>query len=234
MTVIVAVSDGRRVCMAADSQGSTGGMKDTLATPKIVRIGKRLFAYSTGMEIGQALLYHAPGEFDGDYDMPLDRWCATKLVPWLREWFKSTGLMETRDGAAWMPFTMLVAQGGEFVGVESNASVVRYAGQFATEGSGKALARGALFALLNCYELEKPRGTPEVAARMAVAASCVFDDGCGPPIVVEWTEAASYQGMVYRDKDGNEFSADGSPLDGRPFTTALDAPGDGSLHIRQR
>lgn len=198
MTVIVAVRDGTRVCMACDSQATNNGAKATLAHGKIVRYGATLFGCGD-LTLMNAVRHAMPTEVGlsamaMDVTQPLATWAACEFVPWLIEHLTKRGLMDKdSDGAAEFPGSIMLARGSEFVLVDKNTGIVEFAESYAASGSGMYDARGAMWALSHADELGDEffaahEAEAETLARAGVSAAIANDNGCGPPVCVEWTQ----------------------------------------------
>jgi ATP-dependent protease HslVU (ClpYQ) peptidase subunit len=185
MSIVVVVKDGERVCMASDSEMRHGNQR-VPGPGKLVRLANGVLVGHVGSHVYQSAVKSAP-----DWPVPtsLEGWALEYFCPWVWDWFKARGLLEVHDGAARMPGACLLAWRGEFAMVDGSMAAVRLAGNWWAIGSGEESARGALFAT-DDFELTKA-GPAERRAWMAVAAACHLDDGCGPPICVEWTDSGA-------------------------------------------
>lgn len=183
MSVIVAIARDSRVCMAADSQATNNGSKLQLArtTAKIVRLGDFLFSISS-LPVGEFLRRRC--SVSPLAGLGLDQ-AAALLADSLRQDFKERALLEVREGQSYLPGEIIVARGSEFVILDSLGSVMRADHPWWALGSGGPEARAVLYALCR----DDTRDT-EWIARLAVDAACALDNGCSPPIVVEWTNPA--------------------------------------------
>lgn len=192
MTVIVAVTDGERVCMACDSQSSNNNCRATLARPKIVRIGPLLVGAEGTMAVGDFLRYrYVIGAWGKEVE--LAAWCGTTLADDLRNHLRERDLMEKRGDRTEMPGQLLIAKGGEFLILDTGGSVVQVASPFWAIGSGGPEARGAMWAAWPASEVmhlatNQLHPREETVARAGVEAAIALDYGCGPPVHVEWTE----------------------------------------------
>ena len=180
MTVIVAVSDGERVCMACDSQATNNGSKLTLATSKIVRRGPVLFGPCDGPTIG-AIRYQMP---EPPQSLDLEQWVRTEWLPWLRELQRGERILETDNGAEKLRCQTLIACGAVMLAVDYSGHAVRTSEPFIATGSAWCEARGAMWAAGARERVIDPEGV----ARVGVEAAIALDSGCGPPVRVEWTD----------------------------------------------
>lgn len=186
MTVIVAVTDGTRVCVAADSQCTAGnGVKLTLAGGKVSRVptpaGLLLIAAEGSLATDHFIRHH-PIAVNCGPDATLD-YLAARFAEELRTHLMARDLMRLCDGTRELPGNILMARGCEFVLIDSGGSVVRVESDWWAIGSGAPEARGAMWLGMQAGHVDH-----EQVARMAVHAAIELDSGCGFPIRVEWTE----------------------------------------------
>lgn len=196
MTCIVAVRDGTRVCMAADSQSGQGGIRLTGALPKIrvlpgpVENPRRMLLGFSGphllynaLEIPKAL--HSPDSYN-----TLQAWAVVAFVPWLRAFLKERDALEAKDGMQWIPGETIIACGPDFVTIDRGGGVYVHAADYAAIGSGASEARGAMWSSSPATRPDySPRSLAvESIARNGVLAAIELDESCGPPVVVEWTD----------------------------------------------
>lgn len=196
MSVIVAVTDGKRVCMACDSQATNNGSKATLngSSAKIIRKGAMLFG-SSHLCVLDMIRYNLENPLT---TMPLSEWAGMVFVPWLLGALNARGLMEkSQDGSVEFPSGIFIGHGGEFVLVDRGTGIVSFARQFAGMGSGWLEAQGAMWQLLadadGAIEYMHDKRSADMAhleyvATRGVLAACALDSACGPPVHVEWTD----------------------------------------------
>mgnify|MGYP001601057141 CR=1 FL=1 len=190
MTVIVAVSGGTRVCMAADSQATANGCKAVLnaTNGKIVRRGPLLFGCGH-LTVMDAVRYVMP---EPEPAAALHEWTVTVFVPWLRGYLHARERMEkTSAGEADFPCHVLVAHKGAFVQADAGTGVVSFERPYTACGSGWMEAIGAMWEAHRVAAVcRDPRDdlVAEYIARAGVEGAIALDAGCGPPVCVEWTE----------------------------------------------
>ena len=194
MSVIVAVSDGLKVCMAADSQLTNGSTRTVLANSKLMRVGPLVIGVDGLLAAGDALRYHSD-ELElrnRDRIQSLPAWCSQTFVPWFRAYLKAADLMEkAEDGRLEFPCAALVAYRGQFVHMDIAGAVNEIAQSWWAIGSGAAVARGAMWALETGGGFG--RGdmgySPKLLAHQGVRAAIAFDIQCCDPVVDLYTEA---------------------------------------------
>jgi ATP-dependent protease HslVU (ClpYQ) peptidase subunit len=182
MSVIAVVSDGTRVCMACDSQATSGGAKAALAEPKILRLGEFLFAAdgccSTAHFLRQAF------EIGEDAaGVPLAA-VAHAFIEAFRPWCKERDLLTDRGGGKELSSFILIARKAEWLLIDAAGSAIALASPWWAIGSGGAEARGAMHATAGDVQLSL--GAEEIALA-GVRAAIDLDDGCSGPVRVEWT-----------------------------------------------
>jgi ATP-dependent protease HslVU (ClpYQ) peptidase subunit len=187
MTCIVAVKDGGRVVLAADSQGTAGYIKRDTRTTKAFRCGPFAFGVAGSLAVQQAIRYgFALALPDGVSDPA--HFAAREVVPAVRACLAEVGLMTTRDEAPHMGPNddnthVLVAFGGSAFLIESNLGLLDPDDDAICTGAGAEVAYGALWAL-RCTKMGA-----EARARLAVGAAIRYSSGCGGETVVVWTDA---------------------------------------------
>lgn len=200
MTVIVAVSDGTRVCVAADSAGQNNGTSLPLSDPKIMQVGPVILG-SSGMVINDIVRsippWLTPRRYQGGWCwghgtgmdgtiLRLRPWLVD-LMPWMRERIDSLGLLCKGDATdKVMPNTFIAALGDSIVYVDVGGTAMEPSLPYWATGSGRDHALGSLH---TAHHEEAP--SPEIvqAATRAVAAAIAFDPACGGPIVFKVTDA---------------------------------------------
>lgn len=183
MSVIVAVSDGKRVCMACDSLATNNGSAITLADPKIVRRGPMLFGPCDGPTI-QAIKYMMPEQLVENAPADLAQWAVVEFVPWLRAHQKEQVILEVEDGQHKLRSRILVAHRGDVVDIDPLGYAVRSVDGIVAYGSGWCEARAAIMGA----KVVKPDLAADNLAILGVGIAIETVNGCGPPIVHEWTE----------------------------------------------
>lgn len=195
MTCIVAVSDGKRVCMACDSRAVRNGSYMTAAEPKITRIGSLLIGADGNLMAGEFLRRHwRPDAIVASQSTDdLAHYVSHQLVPLLWEWWaKRQQIEDGVHGKKEAPSNLIVARGGEMFEVDATGCIFRYASPFMAIGSGSGEAMGAMWSHRDFIGAgdtsDDAAANTETVARTGVEAACALDSGCGPPVVVEWTE----------------------------------------------
>jgi ATP-dependent protease HslVU (ClpYQ) peptidase subunit len=175
MSIIVAISDGKRVCMASDSQVGSGGNKMPTKTPKIYRRGDYLFGVVGSMITGHFLADHV---IEADNILS----AAENYGSELRQWASERNYLQSEDGLQVVACSTLIAHKSRIVLVDGTGSAVEPEFDWWAIGSGELAARGAIWALTCIPDMDS-----EEKARMAVEAACKLEEGCGGMARVEWT-----------------------------------------------
>lgn len=179
MTCIVALKDGDRVYMGADSAGVGGYSRANRLDPKIYRVGgKMLIGFTTSFRMGQLLGYsltlphhHA--------DVTIETYMATSFIDAVRTCLKTGGYAE-KEKEVESGGTFLVAYKGRIFGVQSDYQVAENAEAYNAVGCGEDLALGSLFT----SERMTVNG-PRTRVEMALQAAAAFSAGVHPPFRIE-------------------------------------------------
>lgn len=185
MSIITAVRDGKRVCMACDSQGTNDGSIITLQGSKIVRRGKFLFGACDGntMQTIKHLIELNPEDWDPEIDSleAFEWWVHGRFLPALRKIQGVDKVLPTvHDSVQETRAQIMIAHGPRFVCVDTVGFVICPEAPYHAIGSAWCEARGAMWGSL-CSDAG-------FTARLGVQAACYLDNGCSPPIRSEWTE----------------------------------------------
>ncbi|MEE8524607.1 MAG: hypothetical protein V3T72_11805 [Thermoanaerobaculia bacterium] len=158
MTDVVAVTDGQRVVIGADSAAISDREIHIRATPKVFRNGPYAVGFTTSWRMGQILnhlveLPEPPRRLD---DEQLERFMVTEVIETIRDAFTRHGFVKTARVALSSEITVEgQAMGGAFlIGIDGcifeireDFQVVRPGRRFAAVGAGAVLSLGALRAL---------------------------------------------------------------------------------------
>ena len=184
MSIIVAVSKGRQIVLAADTMhfyGSRREHTDNLPhRPKVRRIGAS-FVGGVGWSVYDNIMLHyfrsrkRPPALNNEmaiFDCFLRLWRA------LKDHYQVVNDQPQKDDES--PFAsldseFLVANRHGIFQVDSDLTVTRFA-KYAAVGSGDRYAYGAL------HQLYDTKRTAEAIARAAVATAIHFDNTCGVQI----------------------------------------------------
>ena len=180
MTVVVAVSDGTRVCVASDSQITDNGHV-IIGDSKIIRHGEALFACDGAQRLGDLIRYNPP-PMENLPQMGLARWACTDFVRWLKAEVEADKItMGDADGRFRIPGSTLIAYKNECAVIGKDGAYV--ARDWVAIGSGRTEASGAVWA-----ELQHEHWQADEVAMMGVRAAIEMDDGCSEPIHHKWTK----------------------------------------------
>lgn len=172
MTCIVAVAQGGNVWMGADSAGVVGLSLRMRNDPKIYRVGKFLFGFTSSFRMGQLLGYKFnPPE---QVSMSDEKYMATVFVDELRETLKAGGFVKTDNGVE-SGGTFLVGYHGHIFKIYDDFQVAEAVEPYDACGCGEDIALGALFA---------SRGLPPgERVHLALEAAQTFSAGVRAPFI---------------------------------------------------
>ena len=171
------------MCIGCDSQATNAsGSKLTLAESKIVRCGEVLIGASDTLAASHFLRHEFARSWEGGET--LDE-IANGVVRALRVHLKSIDGMRIVNGNPELPGHLLIAKRSEFLLVDASGSIIRIEGSWWAIGSGAPEARGSLW---TAQYREHVGSEADLMASDAVKAACALDDGCGPPVRIEWTQ----------------------------------------------
>lgn len=188
MTCIAAVAHKGNVWMGADSAGVAGLALAVRRDPKIYRVGKFLFGFTSSFRMGQLLGYKfTPPAHHSEWDA--ERYMTTVFIDALRDTLKAGGYARTEHGEE-TAGEFLVGYMGRIFRVCSDYQVGENLEPFDAVGCGAALALGALHATR-----DKP---PTERIYAALEAAEAFSAGVRRPFRVEQTQnsAADGEGTV--------------------------------------
>jgi len=173
MTCIVAIEDGSRAWLAADTGVTDGdGSKDN-ASGKIWIHEKTgiAFGIAGNVGVGQSIRY---GLVVPRIDQRISgiEWCVRRLVPAIR---RALGdVTPGEDGE--LPIQMVAVIRNEVYEIDSALGVTRSPRGYSAIGSGSDFAHGSLFST--------KKQQPKRRACLAVESACAHHAGCALPIEV--------------------------------------------------
>lgn len=180
MTVVVAVSDGTRVCMASDSQTTDNGHCITVAN-KVFKHGQVLVGADGKGSIIDLFRYCSPPEYKGMENIAA--WAFRDLVPWMHAEMERRSILDEDKSKGWpFPGSVILAHAERALIVALDGQIVEPERRWCAIGSGRAIASGAIHHALNADDWK----ADEVAIA-GVEAACAMDNGCGLPIKHYWT-----------------------------------------------
>ncbi len=145
MTTIIAFQGADFAILGADSQ-ITDGDKRTLSpsTPKIVKIGKYLFAVSGDCRPGDILMYNwKPPVYDGTDPV---KFMGKKIIPSIVTAFKANSYDFEKDGVS---FSFLIAFAGNIFEIGDSLDISQSIDNLYGIGSGSPYALGFLAGTIN-------------------------------------------------------------------------------------
>ena len=166
MTCIVAITDGERVILGADSAGAGGFELRLRADPKVFRVGGYAIGFTTSFRMGQILRYETdlPELPAGISPEDLERFFVTEFVPVVRRSFATHGFAKTArfnslgdnsvtEEGQDIGGLFLVGVAGQVFEIQKDYHLARPLVPYSAVGSGAPVALGALHALTDISEL---------------------------------------------------------------------------------
>ncbi|MEX4005454.1 hypothetical protein AB4Y38_42445 [Paraburkholderia sp. EG285A] len=177
MTCIVALTDGKKVYMGADSAGSGAGGITVRADPKIYRVGPFLIGFTTSFRMGQ-LLGHSLTVAPHPEGTDVFAFMCTTFIDAVRACFTRGGFAR-KDGERESAGTFLVGYMGRIFQIGGDYQVAERAVNFNACGSGEQAALGSLHTTVGMPM------RPEVRLERALAAAAKFSTGVRGPFRIE-------------------------------------------------
>lgn len=181
MTCIVALKDGARIVMGADSAGVGGYSRANRMDPKIYRVGTMLIGFTTSFRMGQLLGYSLKLPHHHT-DVLVETYMATEFINAVRECLKTGGWAQ-KEKEVEQGGTFLIAYRGRIFGVQSDYQVAENAEAYNAVGCGEDLALGSLHASAQSDGL-----SAQQRVLMALEAAAAFSAGVHPPFRIEVLE----------------------------------------------
>jgi len=200
-TCIVALRDGNRIFMGADSQISFGsGRKHPVARPKVWQKDEALYGGTGDVRPIQVMEYACimPKPFE---TQELYSFLVNNFVNEVRTTMKNSGCLHHRsglienDGVEFMDALFLIAYKKKIFLLTHNFAIAEYAEGYGAAGSGEEFAYGSLKATENS-EIK-----PLKKVHMALEAASQFNSGVSGPfdvICMEWKDNGD---IVYYNKE---------------------------------
>jgi ATP-dependent protease HslVU (ClpYQ) peptidase subunit len=180
MTCIVAVSDGKKAVMGADSAGVAGYFTVARGDKKMFRVGGALMGGAGSFREIQALECGLKASFPKDA-AALRKYLRTKFVDNIRKVLKDAGCVKNDIGVETMTSKFLLAVHGRVFNIQADFQVgencVSFGRSFDAAGCGHELAMGAMHAAL-CV-VDKP--SLDYIATAALVAAETFSAGVRGP-----------------------------------------------------
>lgn len=174
MTCIVAIEDGSRSWIAADTGVTSGdGAKDNAKGKAWIHEPSGVaFGVAGNLSLCQAVRYgiRVPKPSPKMSGM---EWCVRRLVPAIR---RALGDSPQVDENGLIEMHMVVAVRGEVYEIDPSLAVTRSPRGYTSIGSGADFAHGSLFST--------KKQPPKRRACLAVESACAHHAGCSLPIEV--------------------------------------------------
>lgn len=178
MTCIVGIVKGGTVWIGGDSAGTDSSLNRILTRdPKAFVVGDYAFGVSGSPKVMDAVRYgaHIP-----DWEMGVEdrSHLVNNVVPHLREtMLKLDCAGPTQEGGIGFKGALLVGFNGRLYQLQSNFQLVQSSENFASVGSGSALALGALHS-------SRHETSPRKRINQALEVAAAGNAGVAPPFVV--------------------------------------------------
>jgi ATP-dependent protease HslVU (ClpYQ) peptidase subunit len=176
MTCIVGVEGGKSVWIGGDSaQTDTYCDQVVGAEPKVFVKGKLIFGCTGSLRMKQVLrsCLEVPNH---PRSMSDEAWLCGPLVDSIREMYRRSGFMRTKDGSEEADGTALVGYLGRLYVMQADFALIRSNRGWETAGSGGKYAAGAMVAL-SILQHDRVDSRIRVALRAAEACNASV---CGP------------------------------------------------------
>ncbi|CAD6563245.1 hypothetical protein ACFQ3P_42650 [Paraburkholderia sabiae] len=185
MTCIVALTDGKKVYMGADSAAAGGSYMTVRADPKIYRVGPFLIGFTSSFRMGQ-LLGHSLTVAPRPEGTDVFVFMCTTFVEAVRECFTRGGYAR-KDGERESAGTFLVGHEGRIFRIDGDYQVGENAVNFNACGSGEQAALGSLHTTAGMPM------RPEIKLERALAAAAEFSVGVRGPFRIEVLDGQTVQ-----------------------------------------
>ena len=141
MTAVAGFAKNGTVYMAADSLGSSGGVKDEIIGSKLIKRDNFLFGYTDSFRFGDILRYN----FNPPYhrsSVPITEYIVTSFIPTLRQCLEDHKYVDTTPGGESGHF--LAGYQGHLFEIQSDFSILESTSNYASVGSGFLLCLGSM------------------------------------------------------------------------------------------
>jgi len=164
MTCIVAVSDGSRVTVGADSASVADESLMIRADQKIFKLGELIIGFTSSFRMGQVLQHLTQVPKAPSDDRDLMRYMVAEFIPAIRSSLRDAGFSSVENNVE-SGGTFIVAIRSKIFCVYSDFQIASPACDYAAVGCGDQIAEGSLFST----EGESVERRVEVALRAAQA-----------------------------------------------------------------
>lgn len=192
MTIVVAVKEGRRVCMGTDSQVTYGDLREVLTRSKMVKRGPVLFGIA-GAIAGYDWIEHIMPEPTG-LQHGLRHWAVTAFLPEFYAWLKGRDLLRNGEhGDRITASAAVIAYQDQIVLVDRGQGVTERS-HWAVCGAGEDFAAGAMTIMQEGTIFEGGAHAERCVVR-TIEAACELSIQCCPPVRVAWTNEKPEYGV---------------------------------------
>lgn len=176
MTSVCAITDGKKIIMAADSQATVGYQKSIRITPKVFKRDGFLFGCAGSFRMIDILQYsfilpkHEP-------DINVEEYIRNIFINELRDCFKKYGFCKITENVEYFESggSFLLGYRGRIFSIEADFQVAENIFHYDATGSGAQLILGAFYALKHLKLSQKE------TLDYVLGAATTFDCGTSPP-----------------------------------------------------
>lgn len=213
MSVVLAVKDGDKILMAADSQFSRGGNKGLLLSPNMMKIWRPAGHKDVVMGIaGTFRDQNILSTRDTWYDTILDkagesidfRFVVREIVPEILNELATNGRVNSQEGTLMMESVVLFAKGDNCFRIDPDGAVY----EFSYDGEASAVGSGSDTAMAAYNVLQDLEGM-DIKEKLirAVSQACQDDLYVNYPIIIMDTSSDKvevFDGVELYSMDGEE------------------------------
>lgn len=153
MTVIVGLKTDKEVFLASDSAGSNSYVKDDYGSKLFIKKLKRSYQKPIDIAIGFTDCYRAGAVLGHIFeppcwnlDTPLTTYLNSSFISALKQTFRENEVLLEKQNELPVGYNFLLAAAGRLFIVESNFAILEPQSGYASVGSGREYAIGALYA----------------------------------------------------------------------------------------
>jgi ATP-dependent protease HslVU (ClpYQ) peptidase subunit len=198
MTCIVAVKEGNKIVIGADSC-VTGSYETLRGTPKVVRKGEFLLGGSGRARGNQLFQYSVnfPNICEGEEHY---HYLINTVTPLMRKTFTDHGFLRKKDSEEETSNNFMLVFRGEIYTIGSDFFVNHPRDEYLSIGSGTHFALGSL------YSTKELNMSPENRVELALEAASTYNGFVSPPfeiISMQWEGYENGDKYIFYDSDGS-------------------------------
>lgn len=151
MTCIVGMVDGGDVFIGADSCGSDGWTSDNVEESKVFKNNDFIIGYTGSFRLGQ-ILEHGFKIPEKDIDQSYESYLVKNFLPAMIKTFKKHSFLRKEEEVAYFVGPFLLGYCGRLFEIQGDLSYLESSKGYASIGSGRMIAKGAIDACLQIGE----------------------------------------------------------------------------------